>query len=191
MKRLMKSWIVAVALGFVSIAASQTQAQAREFPPGAAAAQKVDLRQSASLAQGLQNKHPSEYYKRAAELFQTGRRDDAVFVYYLGQLRWRIYIKANPSLPPDGDPALFDALSDVMGRPINQYAFGDIPILACTMQAVLDFDQAYPDRFTSRTAKPWHRQEVRRGLADLRSRTLAQVESIRAERLKNGLENRN
>ena len=191
MKRLMKSWTVAVALGFASIAISQSQVQARESAPGAAAAQKVDLRQSASLARGLENKHPSEYYKRAAELFQTGRRDDAVFIYYLGQLRWRIYIKANPSLPPDGDPALFAALSDVIGRPINQYAFGDIPVLVRTMQAVLDFDQAYPDRFTSRTAKPRQRQEVRKGLADLRSDTLAQADFIRAERLKNGLENRN
>ncbi|HZH97525.1 MAG TPA: hypothetical protein VEX38_01025 [Fimbriimonadaceae bacterium] len=187
----MKSWTVAVALGFASIAISQSQVQARESAPGAAAAQKVDLRQSASLARGLENKHPSEYYKRAAELFQTGRRDDAVFIYYLGQLRWRIYIKANPSLPPDGDPALFASLSVVMGRPINQYAFGDIPVLVRTMQAVLDFDQAYPDRFTSRTAKPRQRQEVRKGLADLRSDTLAQADFIRAERLKNGLENRN
>jgi hypothetical protein len=89
----------------------------------------------------------------------------------------------------------------VLGRVFNQYAFGDIPVLARTIQAVLDFDAAYPDRFTAKptstkppTARPAtakHRQEVRQGLARLRRWMLDEADSIRAKRREGGLENRN
>ena len=51
-------------------------------------------------------------------------------------------------LRPDADPALFASLSEVVGRPINEYAFGDIPALAATIDRVLAWHAANDDPFT-------------------------------------------
>jgi hypothetical protein len=139
----------------------------------------------------LAGQHPAEYYRRATDLFGTGRKDDAVFVFYLGQLRYRTHLKARPDLKPDGDPALFASLSEVVGRPLNEYAFGDIPALAHTMEAVLAYDAANPDPFTPPGRFRDAHASVRDGLAGLRRQVLADQDSIRAQRTKNGLENRN
>jgi hypothetical protein len=101
--------------------------------------------------QKLAGEHPAEYYKRASKLFQEGKKDDAVFVFYLGQLHFRTHLLAKSGGDPTGDPAIFTSLSQVIGKPINQYAFGDIPGLARTIDAVLAYDTANPDKFTSPT----------------------------------------
>ncbi|HEY8248351.1 MAG TPA: hypothetical protein VIG38_13845 [Hyphomicrobium sp.] len=78
---------------------------------------------SAVLAQGpvtapaavqeLAGEHPAEYYKRASELFKEGKKDDAVFIFYLGQLRFRTHLLAKPGGDPTGDPTIFASLSEV------------------------------------------------------------------------------
>ena len=153
------------------------------------AAQSDGVAQWSASAFGLEARHPAEYYQRSMSLFQAGRRDEAVFLFYLGQLRYRLYLTANPTLPKDRDPALFASLSEVVGRPLNEYAFGDIPTLARIIDAVLAYDEAHPDRFTSAT--PQQRHGVREGLKQMRSTILAKADDIRAQRVKNGLQNRN
>ena len=156
----------------------------------AAAFAQTDVRVPPEAA-ALAGQHPAEYYKSAADLFGGGRRDDAVFVFYLGQLRYRVHLVARPDLRPDGDPALFASLQEVMGRPINEYAFGDIPALARTLEAVLAYDGANPDRFTPPAQFGAAHADIRRGLEGMRDLILRDAESIRATRSRNGLENRN
>ncbi len=139
----------------------------------------------------LAGQHPAEYYRRAAALFKDGRQDDAVFVFYLGQLRYRTHLKARPALKRDGDPALFASLSEVVGRPLNEYAFGDIPALARTIEAVLAYDAANPDGFTPPMQFHEAHAAVREGLSGLRRQILAEQDQIRAQRARNGLVNRN
>jgi hypothetical protein len=43
---------------------------------------------------------------------------------------WGLSLVNKDKLDPTGDPAVFAALSEEIGRPINEYAFGDIPQLA-------------------------------------------------------------
>jgi hypothetical protein len=143
-------------------------------------------------AAALAAQHPAEYYRQAARLFEAGRKDDAVFLFYLGQLRFRAHLSARRGeLKPDGDPALFASLSEVVGRPVNEYAFGDIPALARTIDAVLSYDSANPDRFTPPAQFAQAYAGVRSGLEGLKAQVLRDAESIRATRAKNGLENRN
>jgi len=139
----------------------------------------------------LAGQHPAAYYQRAVRLFGSGRKDDAVFIFYLGQLRYRAHLSARRGLKPDGDPALFASLSEVVGRPLNQYAFGDIPALARTIEAVLAYDNANPDRFTPPATFPQAYAGVRGGLTAMRTQMLEEADKIRASRRRNGLENRN
>src|SRR5215510_15118295 len=89
------------------------------------------------LRQGIESQHPAVYYVLARKLFETGQRDEATFWYYAGQLRYRFYLKATPGLDPSGDPALFGSLSEVIGQPINEWAFGDLDALRATLDRVL------------------------------------------------------
>ena len=139
----------------------------------------------------LAGQHPAEYYRRAAQLFGSGKKDDAVFIFYLGQLRYRAHLSARRDLKPDGDPALFASLSEVVGRPVNEYAFGDIPALARTIDAVLAYDSANPDGFTPPATFPQAHAGVRDGLTAMRTQMLADQDKIRTTRQGNGLENRN
>lgn len=141
-------------------------------------------------ASSLAGQHPAEYYKRASSLFGAGRKDDAVFIFYLGQLRYRAHLSARRDLTPDGDPALFGSLSEVVGRPLNEYAFGDLPALVQIIDAVLAYDAANPDRFTSPAQFPNVYVGVRDGLAKMKTQVLKDADQIRETRRKNGLENR-
>ncbi len=78
----------------------------------------------------------------------------------------------------------------MVGRPLNEYAFGDIPALARTVDAVLAYDEANPDPFTPPAQFAQVHDSVRAGLATMKAQVLATADTIRAQRSKNGLENR-
>src|SRR5258708_21562527 len=96
------------------------------------------------LKNGIENQHPAYFYYLAKKLFAAAQKDDAVFWFYAGQLRYRVYLAVNKDkLDPSGDPAVFSELSEEIGRPINEYAFGDIPQLAKTIDAVIAWEQSH------------------------------------------------
>jgi hypothetical protein len=80
---------------------------------------------------------------------------------------------------------------EVVGRPVNEYAFGDLPALARTIGEVLAWDDAHPDAMTPKERFGAQRDGIRRGLAQMRDEALAQADQIRATRVRNGLTNRN
>jgi hypothetical protein len=153
--------------------------------PQSAIAQSVP-----SAAAALSGQHPAAYYRKAAEMFQSGQKDDAVFVFYLGQLRYRTHLRARPDLKPDGDPALFGSLSEVVGKPVNEYAFGDLSKLDETLKAVLAYDRQNPDSFTSAAQFPSVHAQQREGMDSMRRQIVARADDIRRQRTTNGLENR-
>jgi hypothetical protein len=142
------------------------------------------------LKVGIEKRHPVAYYVLAGKLFEAGARDEAVFWFYAGQLRYRFHLAADPKLPPSGDPALFASLSEVMGRPINEYAFGDPPQLSATIDKVLAWDERTENGFTSKTQHAKALGEIRAGLSKLGDYVRTSADQIRADRKKNGLENR-
>lgn len=142
------------------------------------------------LKAGIEKRHPAAYYVLAGKLFENGARDEAVFWFYAGQLRYRFHLAVNPSLPPSGDPALFASLSEVLGRPLNEYAFGDLTQLTATIDKVLAWDERTDNAFTSKTASAAAWKDVRGGLMKMREYVEANGDKIRADRKQNGLENR-
>jgi hypothetical protein len=113
---------------------------------------------------------------------------EAVFWFYVGQLRYRVYMAANNG-NPSGDPALFASLTEEVGRPINEYAFGDIPQLAKTIDAVIGWDRSQPNPLTPHDKYQSEYKENVAGLVRLRDYILRNRESIRKTRAANGLGN--
>lgn len=130
--------------------------------------------------------HPAAYMLAAQQFAIEGRPDEAVFWYYVGQLRWRFERAARPS----GDDAAFGAMLQVMGGPINEWAFGDLDGLLATLDRVLAWDETNENAFTSKTeyAEEW--RKAREGLVALQVQIRANKAKFRRERKKNGLENR-
>lgn len=130
--------------------------------------------------------HPYAYFERAAKAWREGDRDDAVFWFYVAQLRYRARLQANPDFDPTGEPALFASLMDSVGRPINEFAFGNVAEATATFDRVLRWDDDHPDQAIPDAI----RRHSREGLVGLRDWARREVETIRAERRKNGLDNR-
>ena len=154
--------------------------------PRATGLENLSAQTTPQLMAGIEKKHPAAHYALAKRLFEEGKRDEAVFWFYAGQIRYRAYLVGHPQLPRDGDPALFASLSEVVGKPINVYAFGDIAGLAKTIDRALAWDAANPDAFN----KAPEREQSRNGLSGMKAQILATADEIRATRIKNGLENR-
>jgi hypothetical protein len=144
----------------------------------------------AKIEAALPDEHPSAYYGYAARLFHEGKKDDAVFWFYVGQLRYRFHLKANPSLDPGGDPALFGSLSATVGETINGYAGGDVKGWVKAMDRALKWDADTANGFTSKKQFAAIYQENRAGLKKMRDQVAGQADAIREQRKKAGLENR-
>ena len=143
-----------------------------------------------SLIKAASTQHPGSLYILAGKLFQSGKKDEAVFWFYAGQLRYRFYLSASPGLDPSGDPALFASLSESIGRPINEYAFGDLPALTTTIDRVLEWDEKTPNGFTSKITHANILKAIREGLVKMKEKIKSSAEEIKSKRKANGLPNR-
>jgi hypothetical protein len=175
-----------VLLSVIALAAAGAETAAtKPGPADSASARSVD-----ELLAEIEDAHPATYYVLASKLFEADRKEEAVFWFYAGQLRFRFHLLAHPDLEPSGDPALFASLSEVVGRPINEYAFGDIEALEASLRRVLAWDEKSRNGFTSKSenAEAW--KTIRSGLEKLIGYLGEHAAEIRAQRTANGLENR-
>jgi hypothetical protein len=144
------------------------------------------------LEKTIEDQHPAGFYILAEKLFAAGKKDEAIFWFYAGQLRYRVYLLVNKDkLEPSGDPAVFASLSEEIGRPLNEYAFGDIPQLAKTIDAVLAWDRSHSNALTPRQKYRSEDDQIATGLTNMRDEMVRKADSIRKTRTANGLENRN
>ena len=134
------------------------------------------------VGQRLPDAHLFAYYVNTVRLFQQSARKEAVFWFYVGEIRYRIYLRVHPELPPDGDPALFDCLHQTIGTPINDWAGSDPDTWVQAMQRALDWDRQHDNGFTSKTthANAWH--VMRADLKQLVADVLANKSYIREQR---------
>ena len=138
----------------------------------------------------IPDQHPSFYYVLAQRLFAANRRDEAVFWFYAGQLRYRIRLDCHPDLRPDTEPALFGSLHETVGRPVNEYGFGDPPALAAALERVLAWDAETRNGFEPKAACTAAIAQQREGLGQLIRHLRDNADQIRRERTANGLPNR-
>lgn len=145
---------------------------------------------TAELLASADNLPPSSLFILAIKLFDEGRHDEAVKWFYIAQIRGRFRLAVKPSLPPDGEPAAYEALFETIGPVINGWAFGNIPGLTARMNEALDWDATHANGLTPKTPNLAALERVRNGLVQFRDSVTAQRDDIRKERAVNGLENR-
>jgi hypothetical protein len=138
----------------------------------------------------LQDSHPSTYYEYAVRVFGEGDKDKAVMWFYVGQLRYRYHLAANPDLPASGDPSLLASLNETVGRLMNQWAGGSPRDWTKSIDAALEWDLVNKNNYTPKEKHIKELTKTREGLKSLRESIIQNAESIRAQRKKAGLENR-
>ena len=141
------------------------------------------------LADIIPGEHPAHYYLLASRLFSVGRKDEAVFWFYAGQLRYRARLACHPDLPRDVEPALFGALQSEVGQPINQYAGGNPSKFVASLENALRWDEATPNGFEPKAQCAAAIAKQREGLQRLIDHVRNSADEMRAERAKNGLPN--
>lgn len=144
---------------------------------------------NAEITQTAADLHPGALYILAGRLLEEGRGQEAANWMYAAQLRYRFLIEAGQD--PMGQETLqFNALSEQIGRPVNEYIAGDVDEWLAAMDWALDWDATNDNGLTSKTAYAAELKRVRDGLEDLRAHVEANRETIPQERTANGLQNR-
>ena len=173
-------WIATLVLPFSAACTAQETNEMSADPAKQTPAQII------AQAESL---HPATLYVLATKLMGEGRMDEAVRWFYIGQLRYRFHLASKPATIANDQP-LFTALSESVGRPINEYAFGDVDAAVAEIDAALAWDAAHPNNFTSKERYASELVKVREGLQKLRDDMVARKDEIRETRARNGLENR-
>lgn len=130
--------------------------------------------------------HPIAMWLLAKRLYDVDRRDEAVFWFYLGQLRWGTCLRQTPNC---GGRERYGRLFETIGPDLNTHGFRSIPALQSTVDAVLAWDESHPDGFAAdATIKEQRRQGMREMVAyaqahsaelDARHEELARQEAAR------------
>ncbi|HEX8481656.1 MAG TPA: hypothetical protein VF650_07130 [Allosphingosinicella sp.] len=115
----------------------------------------------------ISDQHPALYYIFASRLFDSGRKDEALFWFYAGQLRYRIRLGCHPDLPQDSEPALFGALQATVGEKINSHARRRPASWISTLERVFEWDARTANGFEPRASCQAAIAEQRKGLVKL------------------------
>lgn len=156
-------------------------AQAQHADPGTMPTQQI-MAEAASL-------HPSALYVLASRLLAEGEGQEAANWMYAGQLRYRFMLEALGDAAGN-ESVLFSALSEQVGRPVNEYIAGDPDEWIAAMRWALEWDARTPNALTSKTRHAAELASVRVGLERLIARVDSSRDQIRQERAANGLSNR-
>ncbi|HVQ08684.1 MAG TPA: hypothetical protein VMS43_09640 [Allosphingosinicella sp.] len=164
----------------------------RERPERPACDNSVDPQRVAldELIRIIPDQHPAYYYVLATRLFEANRKDEAVFYFYAGQLRYRVRLACHPNLAPDTEPALFGSLQETVGRRINEHAGADPRAWTATMERALAWDAATHNGFEPKAPCRAAIADQRSGMGGLIAHVRQNEAQIRRDRAAAGLPNR-
>jgi hypothetical protein len=143
------------------------------------------------LKAGIEDKHPSAFYALAAKLFESGKKDEAVLWFYIGQIRYRVFLRSSgKGIDRGSESRTFSSLSDQIGTTIDRYAFGDIPVLIKTIDEALNWDDVHRNGFTSKQQFKEQYDLIRARLKRMEDEILQKSAMIKQQRTQAGLDNR-
>ncbi|MEM7727452.1 MAG: hypothetical protein AAF208_13970 [Cyanobacteria bacterium P01_A01_bin.45] len=137
MKKIISFALLSIAIG-ITVISSNVNSESRVL----AQAENINF----TINKNLRSKHPAYYYQQAQKLFAQGNKDQAAFVFYLGQLRYRFLLQTNQS--EKGALILFNTLQETVGRPINKYLATKPDNWIRIIDQVLVWEGQNPNSFT-------------------------------------------
>lgn len=134
-----------------------------------------------------ERQHPAVLYVLAARLLADGKGQEAANWMYAAQLRYRFLVEATEDRDED---ILFTALTEEVGRPVNEYIAGSVDEWIAATRWALDWDAAHENAVTSKADHAAALADIRSGLVEFAESLDRRREEIPRLRAQNGLENR-
>ena len=125
----------------------------------------------------LEKRHPSEFIVEASNLFDKDKKNEASFLFYLGQLRYRYYIGAKSKIK-SSDKETYNALQMVTGSVINVYLGQHFDTYLHVIDLVLEWDRTHDFIYFSKTKSPEKQSEVLKGLIDYKKYLIDNKEKV-------------
>lgn len=140
------------------------------------------LKQAATLL------HPAGYYVLANKLFHEDHKDEAIFWFYVGSLRFRYYLSSieTHSLHPEVD--LFERFQFEIGYVLLDYAGGDPEFWAGQVAKAAIWDDDNDNVFFHKLKDPTSLLEVRQGMHELHNKLIAEKDEMIRQRIENNAE---
>jgi hypothetical protein len=121
------------------------------------------------LADGIGDKPPPTYFALATELYREGQKGEAAFWYYVGLIRYRVWILAKGKEAETTDePYHFSVLTQSLGQSIYEHADRDSAALIRAIDRALAWDLEQPNGYTSKDAFKAQYERARQELLELR-----------------------
>ncbi|MET0280232.1 MAG: hypothetical protein ABW278_03780 [Steroidobacteraceae bacterium] len=151
----------------------------------------IEKKPAKEIEANLPDSHPMAYFAYAIKLFKAKKYDPAVQWFYVGQIRYRQYLLANPELPATGDPAQYkDIVEGGFGKAVSDYSGGNVRIWTQTIDDALAWDQKSPNNSVSKETYAAQWQQARAEVTKERDRIKKSEAQIKAERASQGLTDR-
>jgi hypothetical protein len=135
----------------------------------------------------LDKKRPVSYFEKAAELIEKGQYNDASFLFYVGNLRYRYYNSSNPKYSVSGDGALLTSFHYLLGEPLGYYLRSNADNFIGLLQKSVDWHLTNDYEFYSRKKDPFKYTEQTDKLigqiADIETNKAAYQETWKQQRL--------
>ena len=132
--------------------------------------------------------HPAGYYVLANRLFHEDYKDEAIFWFYVGSLRFRYYLSSieTHSFHPEVD--LFERFQFEIGYVLLDYAGGNPVFWAEQIAKAAAWDDDNDNVFFDKRNDPATLLEVRQGMRELHNKLIDEKDDILRQRLENNAE---
>lgn len=142
------------------------------------------------LESELTTKHPSAYFYLARGLFNRGDKDEAVLMYYVGQIRYRAYINTLTEGEAAEEEQTYDALKEEIGDDVNIYAAEDLDNWIALLDKAVEWHKKHPNEFLPTDEYSLLYEMTLYNFKKLRDYIAENKALIRQKRAAQGLENR-
>jgi hypothetical protein len=145
--------------------------------------EQVNSLKPKEVEKSLTESHPSMYIAYSIRQFKSGKQDDAVLWYYIGQIRWKYLLLVNP------DPASesqFAAVTKDFGQVIGDWAGESTQAWANTIERALAWDGANPNSVPTKD-HPAELEQARKLVEDMRTYVVRNEAAIAADRQTRGI----
>lgn len=149
--------------------------------------EQIDSMSNDDLIAAADRLHPAVLYRLAGRLYSAGQGQEAAKWMYIAQLRYRILLSVQET---SSDVALFGAMHEQVGRPINEYIGGNIDEWLGAIDAAVAWDAEHPNPLHPADDHGPIIDAQREGLLSLRALVEGRREEIPGLREETGLENR-
>ena len=132
--------------------------------------------------------HPAGFYLLANRLFHEGNKDEAIFWFYVGSLRYRYYLSSIEDDPFHPEQELFGKCQFEVGTVILDYAGGDPEFWSEQVGRAIAWDHANDNIFFGKLKDPEALLAVRQSLLELQNKLIEEKDNMIRQRIENNAE---